>query len=136
MRCSRRLAWLMLLLHLLAAGCVWLLPWPAGVRYPLLALLAWSAWQTRQPSKVLGLRLNEDGEMAVRDLAGDWLPVTVEPGTAVFRPLIVLRLRSDDQGRRISLALLPDSMPAEQFRLLRLALRWLASRADRPAGGA
>jgi hypothetical protein len=104
------------LLHLLAAGCVWLLPWPAGVRYPLLALLALSAWQTQQPSQVLGLRLTAGGEMAVLDLAGDWLPMTIQPGTAVFRQLIVLRLRDDDQGRLISLALLPDSMPAEQFR--------------------
>jgi toxin CptA len=124
------------LLHLLAAGCVWLLPWPAGVRYPLLALLALSAWQTQQPSQVLGLRLTAGGEMAVLDLAGDWLPMTIQPGTAVFRQLIVLRLRDDDQGRLISLALLPDSMPAEQFRRLRLALRWLAIPADRPAGGA
>jgi hypothetical protein len=48
--------------------------------------------------------------------------------------LIVLRVR-DDQARRRSLTLLPDSLSADQFRLLRMWLRWRAAADLLPPGG-
>jgi len=55
--------------------------------------------------------------------------MVVQPDTTVFSRLIVLRLR-DDQGRLRSLAILPDSLPPEQFRVLCLWLRWLVNPGD------
>ena len=46
------------------------------------------------------------------------------PDSVVFNQLIVLRLRIGDTRRVVNLVLLPDSMSAEQFRVLRLWLRW------------
>jgi hypothetical protein len=128
LRRSRGLTWLLILLHLLAGGCLWLPPWPAAARWLLLAMVALSGWRALRASQVVGLRLGDRGELVLLSVAGDCPAVTVLPDTAVFSRLIVLRLREDDdRGRRRSLTLLPDSMPPGQFRLLRLWLRWLAN---------
>ena len=49
------------------------------------------------------------------------------PDSTVFTHLIVLRIRIGEAGgaqQKVSLALLADSMSVEQFRQLRLCLRW------------
>jgi len=135
LRRSHLLSWLLVLLHILAAGSLCLAPWPAVARYPLMALVVLSAWRTLQPSTIVGLRLGENGELWFLSPGGDFVSVTVQPDAAVFSWLIVLRVREVGQGRLRSLALLRDSMPAEQFRLLRLWLRWLANPGGRAADG-
>ena len=122
---SRLLAGLTILLHLLAAGSVWLLPWPLLARSMLLLLLAISAWSCLRPSPFVGIRLGARGELALRHAGGAVVACQVQPETTVFGRLVVLRVR-DDQARRRSLTLLPDSLSADQFRLLRLWLRWRA----------
>jgi hypothetical protein len=52
--------------------------------------------------------------------------LSVLPDSTVFGQLIVLRLRIGEKRRACHLALLPDQMTTEQFRLLRLWLRWHA----------
>jgi hypothetical protein len=131
---SRLLAGLTILLHLLAAGSVWLLPWPLLARSMLLLLLAISAWSCLRPSPFVGIRLGARGELALRHVGGESVVCQVQPETTVFGRLVVLRLR-DDQARRRSLTLLPDSLSADQFRLLRLWLRWLADVDVLPPGG-
>ena len=135
LRRSRLLSWLLVVLHVLAAGSLFLAPWPAVARYSLMALVVLSAWHTLQPPTIVGLRLGENGEFGFLSPGGDFLPVTVQPDSAVFSWLIVLRVRKVGQCRVHSLALFRDSMAAEQFRLLRLWLRWLANPGRRAADG-
>lgn len=135
LRRSHLLSWLLVLLHVLAAGSLFLAPWPAVARYSLMALVVLSAWHTLQPPTIVGLRLGENGEFGFLSPGGDFLPVTVQPDSAVFSWLIVLRVREVGQCRVYSLALFRDSMAAEQFRLLRLWLRWLANPGRRAADG-
>jgi toxin CptA len=135
LRRSHLLSWLLVLLHILSAGSLFLAPWPAVARYSLLALVVLSAWHTLQPSTIVGLRLGENGELWFLSPGGDFVPVRVQPDSAVFSWLIVLRVWEVDQGRLRSLALLRDSMPAEQFRLLRVWLRWRANPGDHAADG-
>ena len=126
LRRSRLLSSLTVVLHLLAAVCVSLLPWPQAPRVLLLAIVAFSLWHALRPSPVVGLRLTEEGQMAFLSAAGERKSVSLLPDTVVFSHLIVL-CGSDEGGHRLrTLALLPDSMSAEQFRLLRLWLRWRA----------
>ena len=127
LRRSHLLSWLLVLLHVLAAGSLFLAPWPAVARYALMALVVLSAWHTLQPPTIVGLRLGENGEFGFLSPGGDFLPVTVQPDSAVFSWLIVLRVRDVGQGRLHSLVLLRDSMSVKQFRLLRVWLRWLAN---------
>ncbi len=136
LRRSPRLWWLTFLLHGVAAGCLLALPWPQGLLCVLLVVLALSAWHALRPTRVVGLRLGDRGDLLLLLAGGDELSVAVQPDTAVFRQLVVLRVRGDDQRRTDSLALLPDSMSAEQFRRLRLWLRWRADARDQVAGGA
>ncbi|HRD90132.1 MAG TPA: hypothetical protein PK752_18015 [Accumulibacter sp.] len=105
------------------------------MRYLLLPFVAVSAWYALRPSRFFGLRLRKGGELDGLLADGESIPVLVQPGTVVFTQLIVLRARDHDSGRGDSLALLPDSMSAEHFRLLRLWLRWRVEASGRVEGG-
>lgn len=136
LRRSRLLFVLNLVLHALAAASVLLLPWPTSVRLLLLAPLAWSLWQqVRRPSRVIGLSLAESGALACGFANGEQNSVRVQPDTVVFSQLVILRVRDSDTNRLDTLVLLPDSMPAAQFRLLRLWLRWRADASGQFEGG-
>lgn len=131
LRRSRLLAFLIVVLHVLAVGCLWLLPWPAVARGLLMLIVALSAGYALRASPVIGLRLGERGELAILQADSEPIAAAVHPDSAVFSWLVVLRVRGERDARLGSLVLLPDSMSAGQFRLLRLWLRWLAS----PSGG-
>lgn len=121
---SRLLVVLLLLLHALAASSVIGLPWAWPVRCSLLFLLGLSLWNSLRAPKILGLRLSADGRLVCRLADGEPAEALLLPDSAAFSRLIVLRLRTGDARSVTSLALFPDSMPADQFRVLRLWLRW------------
>lgn len=121
---SRLLVVLLLLFHALAASSVIGLPWAWPVRYVLLFLLGFSLWNALKAPKILGLRLSADGSLVCRLADGEPAEALLLPDSAAFRQLIVLRMRIGDAWPITSLVLLPDSMPADQFRVLRLWLRW------------
>jgi len=131
LRRSRLLTALTTVLHLLAAGSVWLLPCSSVARSLLLLPLAISAWSCLRQSPFVGIRLGAGGELSLRQVSGEIVACQVQPETTVFGHLVVLRVR-DHQARRRSLTLLPDSLSTEQFRLLRLWLRWRVDAAARP----
>lgn len=137
LRRSRFLSFLMVLLHVLAGACLWVLPWPSATRQGLLLVVALSLWHALRPSKIVGLRLGERGELTLLSDDGDTIFVSPQADTAVFSQLIIVRTRDNDRSRLSSLVLLPDSMPAGQFRLLRLWLRWRVrvNPGDQAAGG-
>jgi len=136
LRRSRLLLVLTVLLHGLAAASLVVLPWPLSIRLLLLALLAWSLWQQIfRPSTVVGLCLAASGELSCQFANGEQAFVRVQPDSVVFSQLLVLRIRDGESGRLETLALLPDSMPSEQFRVLRLWLRWRVDARDQREGG-
>jgi hypothetical protein len=96
--------------------------------------IAISAWSCLRPSPFVGIRLGAHGDFALRHVSGAIVACQVQPETTVFARLVVLRVR-DDRARRRSLTLLPDSLSSEQFRLLRLWLRWRTDPAVLPAAG-
>lgn len=123
---SRFLFVLLLLFHILALTSVIVLPWPWVVRvcfiFPILLSIGYAA---RVPH-IVALRLSERAGLECIVGAGDRISAKVMPDSVVFRHLIVLRLQLDDEKRIRNLSLLPDSLSAEQFRTLRLWLRWRA----------
>lgn len=124
LRRSRLLTFFLLLFHALAAGCVIALPWHWLLRLLLLALIGLSARRTLTPPKIVGLRLSVRAGLDCQLPGGELVAAAVFPDSAVFNQLIVLRMRIYCARRTVSLALLPDSMSSEQFRVLRLWLRW------------
>ncbi|WP_366504470.1 protein YgfX [Propionivibrio sp.] len=121
---SPLLTLLLVLFHTLAAGSVIALPWDWLLRSVLLLVIGWSLWHSLRPPRILGLRISGRDGLDGRLADGDRVALTALPDSTVFTRLIVLRLRIGEEKRVSSLALLPDQMSAEQFRWLRLWLRW------------
>ncbi len=103
------------------------LPWHWALQSLLGILLGVSLWCVLRPSKIVGLRLSERVGLDCIVFGGDRIAVQILPDSTVFSQLLVLRLRFGDTGRVKNFVLLPDSMLPEQFRVLRLWLRWQTS---------
>lgn len=123
---SHFLTLLLVLFHTLAVGSVIALPCDWLLRCVLLLLVACSLWYSLRPPRILGLRISGRDGLDACLADGNRVAIMALPDSTVFTQLIVLRLRIGDEKRVSSLALLPDQMSAEQFRWLRLWLRWLA----------
>jgi len=124
-----RIARAALAVVLLAAlgAIVWAdLPWYGRLAAATLAAaIALHAWRTRVP---VALRLHPDGTLEWREAAQDWQAVTLLPSSHVTPWLCVLACRSD--GRAHHLVIYPDSLHREDFRRLRVWLRWRANVGD------
>ncbi|MCM2289005.1 MAG: hypothetical protein NDI67_08255 [Sulfuritalea sp.] len=119
---SRRLLLVQLLAHAVAAGAVLasnIAPWSAAL---LLLLVGASLARLRAAGSIAGLLLYGDGRCATVGADGTASEAVIHPHTLVLAFLIVLLYRQD--GRLRSLTLLGDSLPDEDFRQLRLWLRW------------
>lgn len=113
--------------HLLAASALLFVPWDAPVRFLVLGAVVVSsiwAWRRRLPA-VQGLRLLDDGRLECR-LAGQegYVEADLRGGATVHPWLTVLTVEAE--GHRVTVVALPDSMAAEDFRRLRVWLRWRA----------
>ena len=96
----------------------------AGLMLMATVIGVWS-WRQNQPA-VWALRLEKDGRIA---LAGRgqhvFVPAECLPGATVHPWLAVLRLKTRD-GAKFLLFLAPDSLGKDDFRRLRVFLRWRA----------
>lgn len=129
---SRQLRAALGMLHLLAAVAVLLAdlppPWQAAAIVALGASLL-SHWRRTAPPLVL--RGKADGTLELRR-DGEWLPVELAASSTVLPVLTVLHLKTGESRRHV--VVLPDSLPPEDFRRLRVWLRWLGvKQADDPA---
>ena len=123
---SRLFAGSLVLLHGLALAAAWaaLSGW---ARYLLcLAILAslGSALVQTLRRQALSLELHEDGRASWRDPGGTWHEVRMGKGHFVSGVLVLVDLRSVGPGRGKRMVLMPDSMSPEEFRRLRVWLRW------------
>ncbi|MEO8409942.1 MAG: protein YgfX [Propionivibrio sp.] len=125
LRRSLCLSVLVVSVHVLAATGLLGLPWSSSLRAPILLALGLSAAHfLLRPHALGGLLIASKTELRGRSADGQTLPLQVLPDSTVFNQLIVLRLRVGDEEKIRSLVLLPDQMTGEQFRILRLWLRW------------
>ncbi|MDR1062856.1 MAG: hypothetical protein LBL48_02815, partial [Azoarcus sp.] len=111
-------------MHGAAAGVFLYMPWLPPLRVAMLAVLALSLRRSLSPLGVVSLRLYENGGLECVLPDGTSLPAVPLPDTTVFSWLVALRLKAEGRKRIISLPLFPDHMSREEFRLLRLWLRW------------
>ncbi len=119
---SRYLLAIQLLAHFVA-GCAVLVstvtPW---LVLPVLVLIGASLARLRGAAPVSGLVLGGDNRLQVVGRDGSASDALVQPHTLVLSFLVVLLYRQE--GRLRSLTLLADSLAVEDFRQLRLWLRW------------
>ncbi|HZX30669.1 MAG TPA: protein YgfX [Rhodocyclaceae bacterium] len=120
------------LIHGGAAIAVVLTPWAVWVRAVLAVAVVVSALLARRSGRpaVTALRLLGNGRVECR-LEGDseFRSAELQPGNTVHPWLSVIRLSVD--MRPVTVVMLPDSATTEEFRRLRVWLRW---RADFSAG--
>ena len=106
-------------------------PWPLQIALPIagaLILLAFhAAYRLAPPLKCL--RIEADGKISGRPTGqAGFLPLRLLPGAAVHPWLTVLRL--DGKGRAYWLLIAADSAAPDEFRRLRVCLRWCADVSD------
>ena len=127
---SRRLGLLLAALHLGAVVSALLISIPWWIRLSLLAAILASAWHQLSrltgQSRICRLVLRADGRLEFSRLDGSCGEAQVHPQTTVTSLLAILLLRQE--GRTEALVVAPDALDAEDFRLLRLWLRWRAAR--------
>lgn len=79
-----------------------------------------------RPSPPIRYRLGDDGTLSRIDVEGEPVPLEILPGGFVAASLVVIRVREEGKGVTGALTVLADSLPASDFRALRLWLRWRA----------
>lgn len=125
---SRRLLLIQSLAHVVAAGAVFAATLPPWLAAALLLSIGASLVRVRRTERVEALVLRGDGRLETVGAGGTANEAAVHPHTLVLPFLVVLLYRQ--QGRLRSLTLLADSLAAEDFRQLRLWLRWRSAAAQ------
>jgi len=125
---SLRLAGLLLAVHALAlvAACVSLAGWPrvlVGFGVLLSGAGCLAEVLQRSPRAAVALELREDGGASWRDRGGSWHEGRLRSDHFVSAVLVVMGLDVAGYGRKW-LVLLGDSALPEDFRRLRVWLRW------------
>lgn len=113
-------------LHLLAGGAVLLADLHVAVQLTVLAALGASLVGAMREREVVDLHGRRDGSLAVRS-GDDWVEARLLPDSTVLPWLVVLRYRLPDARGPGARVVLPDSLPADDFRHLRVWLRWRAN---------
>lgn len=116
----------LLLVFLLALAAIGLadLPLYGQLGAALLAcVITLQAWRAPLP---LELKLHADGRLEWREAAASWQSATALPGSTVSVWLCLLAYRTEGERRARHLTILPDSLEGDDFRRLRVWLRWRA----------
>lgn len=74
----------------------------------------------------LHLQCQMDGRLSLLQAGQDWQPVFLLPGSIVNPWLTTIRYRSETGKQGGTLVLLPDSLAEDDFRRLRVWLKWKA----------
>ncbi|MFZ2627885.1 MAG: protein YgfX [Rugosibacter sp.] len=122
---SRRLLLAQWLAHGIAAFAVLRADIPGGLGWLLLALVAVSLLHQHRLTPVTALILHGDGRLEKISSDGAASAMALHRHTTVLPFMTVLLYRQN--GRLAALPLLADSLAAEDWRQLRLYLRWRAA---------
>lgn len=128
---SLRLVSLLVSLHIAALACLAPLAIPLFGKLTGAMLLLFSfgaALQRhvlmRAPATIVALTLRGDGVLEYHRRDGTSACAKVLPDSSAFVFLIVLLLETEETRKRRALVILPDALPPEALRQLRIWLRW------------
>ena len=128
LRVSRRLRLLLAAMHGGALLALVLAVLPAPIKLGLAVALVFSLWLSLRrlaaTDRLHTLVLRDDGRVAFPGGDGNGGELSVQAQSTVLPWLVVVLLASPD--RRVVLAILPDVLDPDDFRALRLWLRWRA----------
>ena len=125
---SRFIGAALVLIGLLAGGVTLALPWSTAVRginLLLIVVAAGLAWQRLEPT-LAAIRLERSGQILVAVVGNaEFAEAELLAGATVHPWLTVVRLKTQDERKHLLIAAV-DSMKPEDFRRLRVFLRWQA----------
>ena len=88
------------------------------------AILTMRHWATRSASRaIVGVELDADRAVRLTERSGRHIEGMVQPDSYVGAWVSTLVVRPDGKRRSRTFAILPDMLPADDFRRLRLLLR-------------
>ena len=126
LRPSRNLVLLLIAAHLVALLAVTLIELLVWTKLALLLLIGISFWNCRKfwygARRINLLTLRDDGVLDYTRMNGETGQASIHPQSTVTPSLTVILLRQE--GRLEALVLLPDALDREDYRRLRLWLRW------------
>ena len=125
------LAGLLTAMHGLALALIWLLPFDLWLKIVAVLLILTSliyhvrrdAMRTSR-NAILALKISPECRCSVQALSGDWFEAQLLATSFVSPYLTILNLRFDLARLVQHVVILPDAIDAEQFRQLRVLLRW------------
>ncbi|HUL40558.1 MAG TPA: protein YgfX [Burkholderiales bacterium] len=128
---SLSLALLLALVHALAIGSVLALPVPTSLNFVTIPLFFMSfvfyfrrtAWLAGANS-IIALEIKEDGRGVAQTRRGEHLDCMVLPTSYVSASLTVLNVKVKEKRLARHVVILPDAVDGEDFRKLRVLLRW------------
>jgi hypothetical protein len=132
LRPSYRLAALLTAAHGVAGGLLAVVGLPAAITSLLALAVALSFLATVRRTALLisrdavvALEWTADGGLSFQTRDGTWRAARLLPDSFVTPPLTVLCLATSESGARVRhVVLLPDSAGREEYRRLRVRLRW------------
>jgi toxin CptA len=80
------------------------------------------------PDSAVAIEIGSDDKVGIRTRHGEWSEYAVLGNTCVTAYLTVLNLQQTDSRAIRRIAIFPDSVDAEDFRKLRVWLRWKEER--------
>jgi len=126
-------------MHLAAAGAVSVTPAPSWVQTVLVVAIAASLLHCLArdavlyvPKAIVALEIGEHGVVSFRTRRGTWIECAVLGSSFVSPRLTIVHLRQSGQRRTRYVILVPDNVEGEEFRRLRVWLRWRAQRGESP----
>lgn len=128
---SRRLALLLCLAHAAAAGAFLVLELPIWLKISLVLLIGASCGVylygpalLRGSGAIVGLEIRDGDKLSFQTRRGEWREGTLLGSSFVSPYLTVLNFRTEGNLLARHVVILPDSVDADEFRRLRVRLRW------------
>jgi toxin CptA len=120
---SRQLRLFLITAHIAGVFALFLAALPPVFQWSGAVMLTTSLLLHLRPHSGFRLRGDEEGKLMLWG-QGKWQPTRISNSSVVLPFCVVLRLTFANQRRYRNLVVLPDSLPATDFRRLRVWLRW------------
>ena len=126
--------------HGLAAGAAVLCGLPLGLEAAMVAVIAMNLALSlhalhKSDVAIVAVEFSDGGAFNIRNRRGDWIECSVLGDTYVSPFLTVLNARQIESRRGEQVTIWPDVVPPEEFRALRVWLRWKARPNAQPHPG-
>jgi hypothetical protein len=137
---SVRLAVALCVVHLAAAGLLWLIPIPAlgkgvftlAIAVSLVYFLARDA-ALHAANAIVRLELKHGGGISFHTRDGGWVDCELSGSSYISPRLTIVNLQPRGKGRTRHVILVSDNVDPRDFRRLRIWMRWKNERGGEPA---